>query len=42
MHEFLTERVMTSDDRALAYHGRVAANTLGIVERELAQAARRP
>ena len=37
VHEFLTDRVMASDDRALAYHGRVAANALGIVERELAR-----
>ena len=37
VREFLTDTVMTSDDRGLAYHGRVAANTLGIVERELAQ-----
>jgi hypothetical protein len=36
VHEFLTDQVMTSDDRALAYHARVAANALGIVERELA------
>ena len=40
VHEFLTEQVMASDDRALAYHGRVAANALGIVERELAQPPR--
>ena len=36
MHEFLTDKVMASEDPALAYHGRVAANVLGIVERELA------
>jgi aminoglycoside phosphotransferase (APT) family kinase protein len=39
VREFLTDKVMASDDRALAYHGRVAANALGIVERELAQPA---
>jgi aminoglycoside phosphotransferase (APT) family kinase protein len=37
VREFLTDKVMASDDRALAYHGRVAANALRIVERELAQ-----
>ena len=37
MREFLSERVATSDDRGLAYEGRVAANVLAIVERELAQ-----
>ncbi len=36
VREFLTDRVMARDDRALAYHGRVAANVLEIVERELA------
>lgn len=36
VHEFLTDKVMASEDPALAYHGRVAANVLGIVERELA------
>src|SRR4051812_31600099 len=37
VREFLRERVATSDDRGLAYEGRVAANVLAIVERELAQ-----
>jgi aminoglycoside phosphotransferase (APT) family kinase protein len=37
VRELLMERVATSDDRGLAYEGRVAANVLGIVERELAQ-----
>ena len=37
VHEFLTQQVMTNDDPALAYNARVAANALGIVERELAQ-----
>jgi aminoglycoside phosphotransferase (APT) family kinase protein len=37
VREFLMERVATSDDRGLAYEGRVAANVLRIVERELAQ-----
>ncbi len=37
VREFLTERVMTSDDPGLTYHARVAANVLGIVERELAR-----
>lgn len=36
VHDFLTDKVMASEDPALAYHGRVAANVLGIVERELA------
>ena len=38
VREFLTERVASSDDRGLAYEGRVAANVLATVERELAQA----
>jgi aminoglycoside phosphotransferase (APT) family kinase protein len=38
VREFLTEQVATSADRGLAYEGRVAANVLAIVERELAQA----
>ncbi len=38
VREFLSERVATSDDRGLAYEGRVAANVLATVERELAQA----
>jgi aminoglycoside phosphotransferase (APT) family kinase protein len=38
VRELLMERVATSDDRGLAYEGRVAANVLRIVERELAQA----
>ena len=37
VREFLTDEVMTSDDRRLAYQARVAANVLAIVERELAQ-----
>ena len=37
VREFLDDRVATSDDRGLAYEGRVAANILAIVERELAQ-----
>ncbi len=37
VREFLSERVATSDDRGLAYEGRVAANVLATVERELAQ-----
>jgi hypothetical protein len=37
VRELLMERVATSDDRGLAYEGRVAANVLAIVERELAQ-----
>jgi hypothetical protein len=37
VREFLAEHVATNDDRALAYQGRVAANVLAIVERELAQ-----
>jgi hypothetical protein len=37
VREFLHERVATSDDRGLGYEGRVAANILAIVERELAQ-----
>jgi aminoglycoside phosphotransferase (APT) family kinase protein len=37
VRELLMERVATSDDRGLAYEARVAANVLGIVERELAQ-----
>jgi aminoglycoside phosphotransferase (APT) family kinase protein len=36
VREFLTDKVMASDDGALAYHGRVAANVIAIVERELA------
>jgi aminoglycoside phosphotransferase (APT) family kinase protein len=39
VHEFLTDKVMASEDPALAYHGRVAANVLGIVKRELASPA---
>jgi aminoglycoside phosphotransferase (APT) family kinase protein len=38
VREFLSERVATNDDRGLAYEGRVAANVLATVERELAQA----
>jgi aminoglycoside phosphotransferase (APT) family kinase protein len=38
VREFLAEQVATSDDRGVAYQGRVAANVLAIVERELAQA----
>ena len=38
VREFLSERVATRDDRGLAYDGRVAANMLAIVERELAAA----
>jgi len=37
VREFLAQHVATNDDRALAYEGRVAANVLAIVERELAQ-----
>jgi aminoglycoside phosphotransferase (APT) family kinase protein len=37
VREFLTVEVMTGDDAGLAYHGRVAANALAIVERELAR-----
>jgi aminoglycoside phosphotransferase (APT) family kinase protein len=37
VREFLTEQVATNDDRGVAYQGRVAANVLAIVERELAQ-----
>ena len=37
VREFLSERVATSDDRGLAYEGRVAANVLATVERELTQ-----
>jgi hypothetical protein len=37
VRELLMERVATSDDRGLAYEGRVAANVLATVERELAQ-----
>jgi thiamine kinase-like enzyme len=37
VREFLTHDVMASPDRKLAYHGRVAANTIAVVERELAQ-----
>ena len=36
VREFLTDKVITSEDRTLTYHARVAANVLGIVERELA------
>jgi aminoglycoside phosphotransferase (APT) family kinase protein len=39
VREFLTERVATDTDPGLAYEGRVAANVLAIVERELAQQA---
>jgi aminoglycoside phosphotransferase (APT) family kinase protein len=38
VREFLTDRVASSDDPGLAYEGRVAANVLATVERELAQA----
>jgi aminoglycoside phosphotransferase (APT) family kinase protein len=38
VREFLRRDVMGSPDGKLAYHGRVAANTIAIVERELAQA----
>jgi aminoglycoside phosphotransferase (APT) family kinase protein len=37
VREFLAEQVATDSDRGLAYQGRVAANMLSIVERELAQ-----
>ncbi len=37
VREFVTAEVMTADDERLAFHGRVAANVLAIVERELAQ-----
>jgi aminoglycoside phosphotransferase (APT) family kinase protein len=37
VREFLTERIAPEADRGLAYETRVAANILGIVERELAQ-----
>jgi aminoglycoside phosphotransferase (APT) family kinase protein len=37
VREFLAEQVATDTDRGLAYQGRVAANVLAIVERELAQ-----
>ena len=37
MREFLTDEVMASDDRRLAYQARVAGNALAIVARELAQ-----
>lgn len=37
VREFVTAEVMTADDSRLAFHGRVAANVLAIVERELAQ-----
>ena len=36
VRELLTDKVTTSSDAALAYEARVAANVLGIVERELA------
>ena len=36
VREFVTAEVMTADDSRLAFHGRVAANVLAIVERELA------
>lgn len=36
VREFLTEHVMASSDGQLGFHARVAANALGIVERELA------
>ena len=39
--EFLTDDVATSDDPRLAYQGRVAANVVRIVERELARPATR-
>jgi aminoglycoside phosphotransferase (APT) family kinase protein len=38
VREFVTGEVMAADDERLAFHGRVAANVLAIVERELAQA----
>ncbi len=37
VRELLTEQVATNDDRGLAYQGRVAANVLAMIERELAQ-----
>ena len=37
VREFLTDEVMASDDRRLAYQARVAGNALAIVVRELAQ-----
>jgi aminoglycoside phosphotransferase (APT) family kinase protein len=37
VREYLTNDVMASPDRKLAYHGRVAANTIAVVERELAR-----
>jgi len=37
VREFLTDEVMASDDRRLAYQARVAGNALAIVARELAQ-----
>ena len=37
VREFLTEEVMASGDRRLAYQARVAGNALAIVARELAQ-----
>jgi hypothetical protein len=37
VREFLTDDVMASDDRRLAYQARVAGNALAIVVRELAQ-----
>ena len=36
VREFLENEVMTTDDRRLAFHGRVAAYALAQVERELA------
>ncbi|HZP29002.1 MAG TPA: phosphotransferase [Acidimicrobiia bacterium] len=37
VREFLTREVMPSTDTKVSFHARVAANALGIVERELAQ-----
>lgn len=42
VREFLADEVMTSADGALAYHGRVAANVLDLVERELAHPPEMP
>ena len=36
VREYLERDVMTAADRRIAFHGRVAANILGMVERELA------
>ena len=37
VREFLADRVVSETEGSMAYHGRVAANVLGMVERELAR-----